>query len=123
LLLADQLGLVNPASFIWEAIPFSFLVDWFANVGEFLSNLYPFPGAVVERPYRTSFLSWQQSHNASPNQGFSSSAAWAFSGEVIQCERLTGPLPGPTLTFDMPERLSPARAATAIALLTKMLRE
>lgn len=35
---ANQLGVLNPASIIWETIPFSFLIDWFANVGDFLNS-------------------------------------------------------------------------------------
>lgn len=36
LLLANQLGFVNPAAIIWDAVPFSFVVDWFIPVGRFL---------------------------------------------------------------------------------------
>lgn len=32
-------GLTNPASLIWEKIPFSFVVDWFINIGEVLGSL------------------------------------------------------------------------------------
>jgi len=39
LALAAQLGLVNPLSLLWEAIPFSFVFDWFLSVGNYLSNL------------------------------------------------------------------------------------
>lgn len=38
LALANQLGFVNPATVAWELVPFSFVVDWFAPVGEFLSG-------------------------------------------------------------------------------------
>ena len=38
LLLANQLGLVNPASVIWETTKFSFIVDWFVNVSGFIDN-------------------------------------------------------------------------------------
>jgi len=30
------LGLTNPAEVVWEVVPFSFVVDWFAPVGTFL---------------------------------------------------------------------------------------
>jgi hypothetical protein len=36
--LRDILGLRLTPSVIWEAIPFSFVVDWFLNVGEFLKS-------------------------------------------------------------------------------------
>ncbi|UUW21354.1 MAG: maturation protein [Sanya fiers-like virus 33] len=34
-----SLGLTNPLATAWELAPFSFVVDWFANVGECLSSL------------------------------------------------------------------------------------
>lgn len=36
---ASELGFVDPASIIWELVPFSFLVDWIVPVGDFLSAL------------------------------------------------------------------------------------
>ena len=35
----SQLGLINPAVIIWEKIPYSFVVDWFAPVGPWLNSL------------------------------------------------------------------------------------
>lgn len=34
---ADRLGLTDPVLLAWELIPYSFVIDWFVNVGEFLS--------------------------------------------------------------------------------------
>jgi hypothetical protein len=121
LFLADQLGFVNPASWVWEAIPFSFLVDWFVNVGDFLEGIYPFPGVTLVNPFRTSYLLWQQDHKQYANPGYSGYMLWK--GTVVQCDRVVGPFPGPTLRVDMPSRLSPSRATTAVSLLTKLLRE
>lgn len=36
--LANRLGLVNPAAVLWEIVPFSFVVDWFVKVGDWLEN-------------------------------------------------------------------------------------
>lgn len=38
LLLANQLGLLNPAAVVWDIIPFSFVVDWFLPVGGFIKT-------------------------------------------------------------------------------------
>lgn len=38
LLLANRLGLVNPQQWAWDAIPWSFVVDWWLPVGKFLGN-------------------------------------------------------------------------------------
>lgn len=37
-LLAKQLGLTNPAQVIWDAVPMSFVVDWFLPVNKYLSS-------------------------------------------------------------------------------------
>lgn len=39
-----QLGLSNPLSVAWELVPFSFVADWFANVGDVLEGLSSFDG-------------------------------------------------------------------------------
>lgn len=53
LYLANNLGLANPAVVIWELIPFSFCVDWFANVGQFLQSGSDWYGLTVTNPYTT----------------------------------------------------------------------
>lgn len=40
---ARQLGLTNPASVVWEVIPYSFVVDWFVPIGTYLDNLNQIP--------------------------------------------------------------------------------
>lgn len=37
--LANRLGLVNLGSIVWDAIPFSWLVNWFTNMNQFLNAL------------------------------------------------------------------------------------
>lgn len=36
---ASSLGLLNPAVLAWESVPFSFVIDWFLPVGNFLQSL------------------------------------------------------------------------------------
>lgn len=40
---ARQLGLANPATIIWERIPWSFVFDWFIPVGNYLSLIGQVP--------------------------------------------------------------------------------
>lgn len=35
----SQLGIVNPATLAWELLPWSFVVDWFLPVGDYLAGL------------------------------------------------------------------------------------
>lgn len=50
---ASQYGLLNPAAVAWEAVPFSFVVDWFYPVGDFLSQLNTTGGLKLSNWYRT----------------------------------------------------------------------
>lgn len=49
--LAASLNLNNPLGIKWESIPFSFVVDWFVNVGDFIDTYNPgkntFDGDIV----------------------------------------------------------------------------
>lgn len=37
--LLQAFGLLNPLSVAWEVVPFSFVIDWFAPIGNYLDNL------------------------------------------------------------------------------------
>lgn len=52
-LLLNQWGLVNPAVVLWELVPFSFVVDWFVNVGSVLQSYTDFVGLRIVNPYTT----------------------------------------------------------------------
>lgn len=45
----EQLGLSNPLSIAWELIPYSFVVDWFVNVGDVCRSFTDFGGLLLER--------------------------------------------------------------------------
>lgn len=38
-----SLGLLDPLSVVWENVPYSFVVDWFLPIGQYLSNLNQIP--------------------------------------------------------------------------------
>jgi hypothetical protein len=70
----DAFGVIDPAA-LWDAIPFSFIVDWFLGVGYWLHKNRPkvFPVDVVIRDYCESFklvrrhdwyASWESAINA-----------------------------------------------------------
>jgi len=54
-LLANQLGLVNPATVAWEVVPFSFVIDWFIPVGTFLQSFTDFVGVELDQKFTTHF--------------------------------------------------------------------
>lgn len=47
----EQVGFVNPLSVAWELVPFSFVVDWFVPVGEYLTNVIPPQGVAFVGGY------------------------------------------------------------------------
>lgn len=38
----SNIGYIDPITTAWELIPFSFIIDWFVNVGDFLRSASPF---------------------------------------------------------------------------------
>jgi hypothetical protein len=51
--LANQLGLVNPALVAYELVPFSFVLNWFVNVEQFLSSGTDFYGLTLKNGWTT----------------------------------------------------------------------
>lgn len=89
-------GIDNPSLAIWEAMPYSFVVDWFSGIGEYLQSLSAFNGIGV------------RNYSASTSYNIKSSSVtkrnpvlWDYrpgSSEATQniCDRLTGV---PSYTF------------------------
>lgn len=47
----QQIGLTNPLTLAWEVIPFSFVFDWFCQVGDYLEGLSAFHGVTVKKSF------------------------------------------------------------------------
>lgn len=62
LLLANQLGFINPASIAWSLLPGSFLFDWFIPVGRFLSSWTDLYGYQLRRTYVSSLCNFSLGH-------------------------------------------------------------
>lgn len=119
---ADQLGLINPASVAWELIPFSFLVDWFIPVSDFLEEFTAYAGLSLTNTFttRSRFGTGSQwvhrwvAPNIGPSQRTDSNA--------IYVERSLGL---PTKSWPNPKAFkgfSVTRGATAISLLVTVLK-
>lgn len=50
---AKNAGFTNPASWLWELIPFSFVVDWFFSFGEWINSLDDEVGLSIADGYYT----------------------------------------------------------------------
>lgn len=44
---ANSTGSLNPLLIAWELVPFSFVADWFANIGDCLSEMTAFAGVEI----------------------------------------------------------------------------
>jgi hypothetical protein len=115
--LASQLGLVNPLSVAWELVPFSFVADWFGNVGQVLSSYTDFAGLSQVNPYYTTLSSGRYStrYGVHPN-------TYDDFGLRVNAVRHPGPIPGPSLAVKPWKGLSPVRGLTAVSLLLQSMK-
>jgi hypothetical protein len=126
-----QLGLTNPLSIAWEIVPFSFVIDWFLPIGDWLDSMQADAGlellslnysrkVTFDGDLQISFT--DVSYEWDPETGHQSTT-YQRSGplKIETFERLVDlaeelpPMPLPKLAFD--EILDPWKAVTAIALL------
>lgn len=49
----DDCGVLNPALTLWEAVPYSFVIDWVWPVGRWLQQLPPLSGVTIEQCFKT----------------------------------------------------------------------
>lgn len=120
--LANQLGLVNPASILYEAIPYSFVLDWFSNVGQILAAATDFVGLEVTQAYNTTSEEIKISGGDwSINEG----DGRVFGGNLTGCKfsvhRGLG-IPDPIPALKPFKGFSLTRGTTAISLLLQKMR-
>lgn len=120
--LANRLGFTNPLGVAWELVPFSFVVDWFYPVSDFLGQWTDTAGLKVQNAFHTYKVQhtctrqyWQRSNTWGP---FSTLVNQIQSQSHV-IERNLG-IPSVTLVTRAPWRLSVTRAATSISLLLQL---
>lgn len=120
--LANQLGLINPYAIAWEAVPFSFVADWFGNVGQLLAACSDFASYSIENAYTTSSTEITLDRvdvHTSPIPSLNGEGK--CHGHRLKIGRDNG-IRFPKLKFRIPPNLSITRAATAISLLLQKLK-
>lgn len=117
--LANQMGFVNPFSVVWELVPFSFVVDWFTNVGDILASMSDFAGSTLIDPYTTKFSRHNQ--DVFFTSTFTPGIAYTGVAEQILVQRSLG-LSAPSFEVKPFRGFSVTRGATAIALLLQSMK-
>lgn len=113
---ANQFGVLNPAVIAWELVPFSFLVDWFLPIGNYLASFSDFAGLSLRNDFHTRVFKGKGSnYYPKQNQG----GRLRTTADAFAVERRVG-IPAPKVVFALPERLSVTRAATAVSLLVSL---
>jgi hypothetical protein len=117
----NQWGLLNPATVAWEVIPFSFVVDWFANVGDVLQSYSDFAGMQLENTYLTTTYRNSASGSCHLNPGYTPTPGWStlyYSGSGVSCARYLH-LWKPVLSLKTLRLPSASRIATAASLVVQ----
>lgn len=120
LYLANLLGFLNPASVAWEAMPLSFVVDYFVPIGAFLDAFTTGVGISFSDGWTTTFVK-------NNGNSYTWTPPWLpydisyHEGEGVTVIREPGEI-SPYPAFVLNSRLSPKRGATLISLLILQLR-
>lgn len=118
LFLANQLGLINPAYWLWDATPWSHIVDWWAPVGPFLNNFTASVGFV----FKDAAVTWTSSGTCKVTADY-----WGtqFSGTAMfsyKTRHIGGSsLPPPTV-IPYGTGLGIQRAQNALATIVQLLK-
>lgn len=123
--IAQTLGLINPFKTIWETISFSWLADWFTNVGQILGQFTDWVGLQLKDliiSSKTDVTSSWSLTNPPVVYGGSSWKTMSYNRSHVWFTRwvnLTG-LPTIKPIFRLPNGLSITRGATLASLLATM---
>lgn len=118
LFLANQLGLINPAYWLWDSTPWSHIVDWWIPVGPFLNSLTASVGLV----FSDAAVTWTSSGNCTVTAdywGTQYTGTAMFSGKTRHVGG--GSLPPPT-TIPYGTGLGIQRAQNALATVVQLLK-
>lgn len=129
---STSLGLQNPAVLAWELLPYSFVVDWFLPIGNYLSSLDATAGTAFTTGSRTitqryeATTTWEVSESLEWNPAYL--AISRYSGKVTQ--NLKGVTISRTVSTGFPKPsypvpknpISSTHVLNALALLTTAFR-
>lgn len=124
-LLWDSLGFTNPLTVAYEMVAFSFVLNYFINLEEFLRGLTPWMGLELRNSCTTHFTTVKcqlvgqpspATHPFLPRLG-----RYVVNFEGWKLARTVGAISGPPLRLRDPWILQPGRAVNAVSLLLQQL--
>lgn len=136
----SQTGISNPALLAWELLPFSFVVDWFIPVGNYLASLDAYNGWLLAGGTKVSYTRYQFYRSRQPKPSYSWASAPGLGGMVSTVSqsfhvlgeirmsgfRLDREVISTFPSIDFPsvkpisEALSPLHMTNGVALLTQI---
>lgn len=126
---ATQVGVTNPALVAWELVPWSFVIDWFIPVGNWISSWDATYGLHFDKGTKTTIYEYNFSASKSGGRevyGPGNWAEWVNAGtvnyKVVEIERY--PLSGwpPVSRPHFKDPFSAEHIANATALLNQLLK-
>lgn len=119
--LANSLGLVNPLNVAYNVIPFSFVLDWFTNLEQFLFSGTDFLGLTLHNAYTTvTYRNGLSGNSGSTYPGYEWGQTGASDGVYIS--RTIG-ITQPSFVIRPLQAPSWKRAANAVSLLVQFLKK
>jgi hypothetical protein len=112
--LANQMGFINPLTIAWELVPFSFVVDWFANMEQFLGAGTDLCGLDLLNAYTTSSQEAVISY-------YWANYPWTSDMRQLRLGRANG-IAKPTLGLRPCKIWGWRRCAAAVSLLVQFMR-
>lgn len=121
---AEKTGLSNPALLVWEAIPYSFVIDWILPVGSYLQNLNATAGLSFHSGTVSTRVITNHVTTLNPKvQG--NDQVLVSGGRIVRSElksrQVLSSFPSPVLAPDF-SALGVNRVISALALLTQAFR-
>lgn len=116
-----SVGLINPLNLAWELLPYSFVVDWFIPVGQYLNNATATTGLVFKKgslTYRTKMYATGASTTNNVRWTLDSPFGCSYQFAEVNRAPYTA-FPSPSLP-SVGMQLNLSQVTSAVALLTQI---